>query len=189
MLAAPSSRTLDEHVTTRSFLIGITALCVFAVAACGGSQVQGTATSAPGTTSADTETTSPSTSESNDLASVNPCSLLTKEEITALGVKREPERDKIGTSDACKFRPTGYSLIIGTRANLGLSQVQGSGGPVTDTTIGGRKAKQSGASGSCLIAMEVTATSRVDIQATGDPADLCDRASKVAGLVEPKLPR
>lgn len=186
MLAVPSPRTWTKYVTTRSLVIGITAACALVVAACGGPQVEGTPTSAPGTTSAGAETTSPSPTKSTGLADTDPCSLLTKAEQTELGVTREPERDKVGTADTCKLRlPEFQSVLVGIRKNLGLSQVQANGGQITDTTVSGRKAKQVAgqAAGSCLIALDVSESSRVDVT-TGD----CSTALKVAELVEPKLP-
>ena len=60
--------------------------------------------------------------------------------------------------------------------------------------IGSRKAKLVKApstKSSCLVAIEVTSTSRVDVGASANAslAEACDAATKVATAIEPKLPK
>jgi hypothetical protein len=60
-----------------------------------------------------------------------------------------------------------------------------------DIKIGDRPAKKlSGTtSGSCLVALEVSSSSRVDVTFLAPPKeDSCPTALRVAELVEPKLP-
>lgn len=180
-------------VTSRISLIGIAFASALVLTACGGPDVKGTPTSAPGTatetSSGSTETTAPS--KIKDLAGTDPCSLLTKDELTQLQVKREPLREKVGTADSCGLRLPGYSVGVDVRTSLGLSQVQSNGGQITDITVNGRKAKQVAgqAAGSCLVALDVTESSRVDVQVGGDSADKCEKAKQIAEMVAPKLPK
>lgn len=176
-------------MTSRSLLIGITTVAVFTLAACGEPDVKGTPTSASEPTSTSSETTSIPTA---NLADTDPCTLLTKAELAQLQPKREPERQKRSLVDSCNLRLPGYAAGVDIRTDVGLSEVRANGGQITDTTINGRKAKQvSGqvAGNGCLVALDVTESSRVDVQVAGDGTEQCAKAKQIAELVAPKLPK
>jgi hypothetical protein len=106
-----------------------------------------------------------------------------------LGATGGTEREKIGSADTCLWNPKDSSLIIGIRTNVGLSGVLVTG-EITDITVGHHQAKKlMGAGGSCIVAIGITSSSRVDVTLNGpSKTDPCPQALQVAQLVEPKLP-
>jgi hypothetical protein len=79
---------------------------------------------------------------------------------------------------------------VAIRTNVGLSGFLANGGTVHDITVGTHQAKQVlDDSGSCVVGIGVSDSSRVDVTATpGATADPCPVAGKLANLIEPKLP-
>lgn len=101
------------------------------------------------------------------------------------------EGDSSGSCTA-DFNST-VSFTIKAHPDLGLADVV-PGGQQSETEVGSRKAKlvkESTTKTSCLMAVEVTDTSRVDVAASAYSSldETCDAATKVAVAIEPKLPR
>lgn len=180
-------------MTSRIILTALAAGALVAMSACSGGQSAGTPrpeTNAQATTTTTTASTSPS-ADSGSIKDKDPCSLLSSTEASGLGATGAPKREMVGTKDTCKWKSSDSNFHVGIRTNLGLAQVQADGGKLTDTTVRGRPAKQvsEDTAGTCIIALEVTSSSRVDVTVTPPPkGDGCPLALKVAELVEPKLP-
>lgn len=181
-------------MNSRIVLASLAAAVLVAITACTGS-TPGDAKPTPDSSSSSSSdgTTSPptSTKASGSLADTDPCSLLTRSEAEqVLGpLKKDPAQEKLGSSLTCEFSPTGKSLSVGTRTNVGLAGVP-AGGEIKDVTVGSHQAKQGLlAGGSCGVYLGVTSSSRVDVVLNaGASTDPCPLALKVAELVEPKLP-
>lgn len=97
----------------------------------------------------------------------------------------------VGTAHVCEFDSNDFSMGVGIRTNVGLKDFQAAGGTVQDTTIGSHQAKEDTetSSSSCVVALGVTDTSRVDVTVTSiGTSDPCPTALTLAQLVEPKLP-
>jgi hypothetical protein len=179
---------------SRITLACLTAAAIATVTACGGS-TQGQAKPAPDAVSASpspsstTHTASSLSDPGNPLKNTDPCTLLTRSEAQGLEATGGTKRQKIGSADTCLWNPKDSSLIVGIRTNVGLSGVQATGA-ITDITIGNHQAKKlMGAGGSCVVAIGVTSSSRVDVTLNGpSKTDPCPPALQVAQLVEPKLP-
>ncbi|MFD5831555.1 DUF3558 domain-containing protein [Lentzea sp. NPDC060358] len=182
-------------MNTRIVLAGLAAAMLVAVTACTSSTTDGEPKPMPksGSSSSNDSATSPSTSTkaSSSLADADPCSLLTRSEAEqVLGpLKEAPAQETLGSSLTCEFSPTGKSLSVGTRTNVGLSGVPAGGG-MKDLAVGGHQAKQGLlAGGSCGVYLGITSSSRVDVVLNaGASTDPCPLALKIAELVEPKLP-
>jgi hypothetical protein len=157
------------------------------------------------TTTADVEPTTTSNRTSprqtssqgadDSLADVEPCSLMSDEDKTRLGLRNEEDRE-IGGARLCKWvagtSSSTYSVGVGIRDSQGLAEVVGADGTPKPISVGGREAREArDTSGeTCLVAIGVSDSSRVDIQAIGpDMAQMCETAHEFAELVEPKLPR
>lgn len=179
-------------------LAGLATLLV-GVAACGGSPTFGQPTAAPSSPSSasgggqDSGSASPSPAGNAGGLPVNqPCSLLSSTQITQLGASTQPTQDMVGSAHSCEIQTDQDHIIVGIRTNGGLGDFTeaSSGGPVHDTTVGSHQAKQSvGNTGSCVIAIGVAASSRVEVTVTGDgTTDPCPVAQTVAKFVEPNLP-
>jgi hypothetical protein len=180
-------------VKPRIALAGLAA-ALFAISACSG-PVDGQAQPASETT-ANSTTRSPAgptttTRSGTTLDDIDPCTLLTPDEAEQVAgpLREKPTREDLGTARGCEFKPKSSSFAVDIRTNVGLSGVQAPG-EVADVKIGSHDAKQFiGTTRSCVIAMGVTASSRVDVvMTTSSDKDPCQLARKIAELVEPRLP-
>ncbi|WP_158847023.1 DUF3558 family protein [Saccharothrix deserti] len=155
----------------------------------GGTATPGTTGSTPTEQTSDTTSTKPSTG-GGSLADFDTCGALN-------AVAPQLNLTEITPDDADKcdaeFSPT-TSVALQIWPDKGLADVVTTTGEVSSTTVGSRKAtmlKGSTTDESCLIAVEVTATSRVDVvgSSNNSQADSCDAVTKVATAIEPKLPK
>jgi len=152
------------------------------------------------TTSAPTTSSQPSTSDEG-LAALDPCDLFTPATKTALGVTGSPEPDETRSAKLCQFKvakETGaesYTLAVAVYPKLGIDKVA-STSEQKPLTIGSHRAIQSHGSANstaCAVALEVTATSRVDVLGSGAGGGMradviCPKVLDAAKLVEPELP-
>lgn len=173
-------------------LVGL-AMVMLGVAACssstGGQPTVG-ATTEGGPTSSDSTSGSPPSTGAGALPVDQPCSLLSSADLMQLGVSTPASADMVGTAHVCEMDTAADHLAVAIRTDLGLSQFQASGGTIQDTTIGSHPAKQViDNTGSCIIGIGITDSSRVDVTVTAvDTTNPCPVATTVANLVAPKLP-
>jgi hypothetical protein len=166
-----------------------------AVLTAGCTGTNGTATPTP--TSGTTPTSGGSDSASG-LAAVKPCDLLTQAEITSLGLDYPGEAEQVGTSDGCDWTRSGAGgLRAGIRTTSGVKDLNLDGEKITDIKVGKYEAKKVEAADRakhlCTIAISVSDSSSVTVignigLTSEDTAAACDRASKAAELIAPKLP-
>jgi hypothetical protein len=138
-------------------------------------------------------TSSGSTVAPGPLKDVSPCSLLSAAEVANLHAGASKETNVNG-SRGCDFeKGTGFALSVSIWDDLGLDDVLATGGKKSIADVGGHKAVQAkGGIDACVIAVELTKTSRVDSIVTttdGNDQKSCDLALQVAKLVEPRLPK
>jgi hypothetical protein len=160
------------------------------VVACGADPIAGSPTSGAGSVVPPSTRLPSSPNPARSLPYDAPCSLLSSNDLQQLGASTPASRDDLLTSHGCSFETANASIDIGVRVNVGLAGFRADGGTITSPTIGHHAAKQDqDRTGSCVIALGVTNTSRVDVTATANnEADACPIALQVARLVEPKLP-
>lgn len=126
------------------------------------------------------------------LKNVEPCTLLSPEEVADLHAGA-PKSEVIGYARTCRFTGgKGFIVSYGIFDEAGLDAIKAKG-PITPVpTVGTHRAVQSvGGIDTCAISIEVTKTSRVDVHGTDDNGDeqrACALAMTLAKLVEPKLP-
>ncbi len=105
------------------------------------------------------------------------------------------EIEKEGSTGCGARYGTTVSLGLKTFLDIGLKEVSGgSNAEFSDTTIGSRKAKlvkKAYSDSACAVAIEVSATSRVDVVASANISldEACAAANAVATAIEPKLPK
>jgi hypothetical protein len=141
------------------------------------------------------------TSNSNaasGLEAVKPCDLLKQGEVTSLGLDYPGEAEKVASSNGCYWSVSGNGgLRAGIRTNSGVKDLNLSGDKLSEIKVGKYKATrveaQDGAKNACTIAISVSDSSSVLVIAntsltSTDTAAACDRASKAADLIAPKLP-
>jgi len=136
------------------------------------------------------------TSESGGpgLDQIEPCDLLTGDDLSRLGLSGGDDAD-FGDSPGCDWSKSGdFGVLIGLSPDLGAEEANLSGATPEPITLGSHDAlrveEQGGAEGSCAILIVVSDSSYVDVSATagGDTPKACDKANEVAELIEPKLP-
>ena len=148
------------------------------------------------TTASDTPT-STSKAAASGLASMKPCDLLTESEVTSLGLRYPGEQKKVASAERCSWLVSGNGgLAAGIRADKGAKDLDLRGDKVSKTTIGKFEATkieaQDGAKNLCTIVISVTESASVqvignlDLSST-DTAGACERATKAAELIAPKL--
>lgn len=135
--------------------------------------------------------TASSAGASASLANYKPC-----DELTAVaGQLPLTEIEKEGTTGCGARYGTTVSLGVKAFLDIGLKDVSGGANATfSDTNIGSRKAKlvkRAFSDSACAVAIEVSATSRVDVVASANTSldEACDAATKIATAIEPKLPK
>ncbi len=132
----------------------------------------------------------------NPLADIDPCSLLSNDELSEYGTFPPGKRDDRGVGRVCEFQkdrdPTepGRVISVNLREQQSVEDVLEQGYGVQRAESDGRRYARVPGAGACLIAIEVTATSRADINviATEGRQKSCEIADEVGALIEPKLP-
>ncbi|WP_367134409.1 DUF3558 family protein [Saccharothrix sp. HUAS TT1] len=169
----------------------VLALTVLGVVATG-CTTQGDPTPAPtGSTSAEetseATTTSKPSGGGDSLADFDTCEALNS--VAAQLNLTEVEAD--GKSCDAEFSAT-TSVTVKAQPSLKIADAVGK--EVSSIDVGPRKgalATEPASSSSCLVAIEVTATSRVDVVGSANASldEACDAAKAVAEAIEPKLPK
>ncbi|WP_110079405.1 DUF3558 domain-containing protein [Actinokineospora spheciospongiae] len=151
------------------------------------------------TTPPSTASSQPPSTSDGGLDTLDPCDLLTPAAKTALGVTGPPEPDETRIAKLCQFTVAketaaeSYALTVAIYPKLGIDKVNFIN-EKKSLTIGSHRAIQgygSATSNACAVALEVTATSRVDVLGSGGggpPGSICPQVLDAAKLVEPELP-
>ena len=159
----------------RFLLVPVVALLALGLAGCSdetaGDATPGQSTNRPTIPGGDTSTEAPAESSEpgggdSGTGQLQPCDLLTADELAR------------------------FNLGEGVEDELGTDQVQTSGSK-EPMKVGSHDAvRYDGVLGTCVVAIGVTDTSRVDVTAAadGDLQKACTVAKQAAQLVEPKLP-
>lgn len=128
------------------------------------------------------------------LETIDPCVLLTAEHLRMFGA-RDGERDDVAGTRGCVWTiPDGNGLFsVSFVSDKGIDDVVVGQGEVSEVRVVDRRAKivkEINRRGECMLAMATTRNSRVDVDSLYrvDTVTACERAMKVAELVEPQLP-
>ncbi|MFD9962921.1 DUF3558 family protein [Amycolatopsis sp. NPDC058986] len=133
-------------------------------------------------------------------ASLDPCTLVSGSDLSTYGTFDGPAKQDVGAGarDCQLVRQRAnasddtLTVDITVRDNAGLDALpDNGGGKKPGTMTSGRKAVQAPQPPEgCVLALAVGTGSRVDVSiVSADSAKACDIASKVADVVEPKLPK
>jgi hypothetical protein len=141
----------------------------------------------------------PTSSSGNQsvLASIKPCDLLTESDVKAIGLTYPGEDADIGTADGCDWRVSGNGgLSASIRTKTGVKDLNFKGNKISEIAVGKFTATKveapEGDKAACTVLISVSETSSVSIQSnldltSTDTAAACDRATKAADLIAPKL--
>lgn len=144
------------------------------------------------------ESATPPENGGSPTAGLAPCSLLSAGDLSQFGTFAEGEPKELGGARGCDFdkelksaSDDSVGVSVAVRDEQGVAEVSDLGSGVQAGNVpSGRKAASTSGNGTCLIALEVTETSRVDVGAvTNTDEQACEIADAVAEIVEPKLPK
>ncbi|MFC3449471.1 DUF3558 family protein [Amycolatopsis speibonae] len=172
------------------------AAAALVLAACS-SEKPGSASPAPSAPPAQSSASSAPATSGGDTASIDPCSLVSAADLASYGTFKPPTSENAGGARLCTLSKEaataaeGLSIGVGVRDTQGLDTVSDAGNGKTSGNVNGRKAVLAPRPpGGCLMALELTASARVDVLIAGEDTEkACGIAEKVADLVEPKLPK
>lgn len=174
-------------------LVACGAGLTLAVTACSGET--GKATPAP--TSAAATSSTGGTSAAGVLTGIEPCDLLTDAEAASLGLGAPGEPDEVGNADTCLWSQSGNGgVTAGVRPDQGFDDLDYAGDPTSPVRLGefeGVKIESpNGGKGTCHVVIRVSDSASVQVVAqlkatSTDTAAACERATKAAELIAPKL--
>lgn len=134
-----------------------------------------------------------------DIDAVEPCSLLTDDELAQFGEFKAPDEKEVGTARTCTYLAERTSASneqasvgFAVRDNVGVADLTDHGYGVQEgqTVTTGREATQAKTDDGCTVALAVGEGARVDTVVLGmDPNKACATANKIAEIVDPKLPK
>jgi hypothetical protein len=147
----------------------------------------------PGAGGTATNPSRPSSTNPDDspIKDTDPCTLLTPTETSELGVGEAKPLNASSGSRGCEWIASGqFAIHVKSYSTRGIKDVQATGEIKSLPTVGRHQAVQSMYGTACAVSIEITKTSRVDASASadGDNAKSCQIATRLAQVIEPKLP-
>lgn len=149
-------------------------------------------------TSTTTKSTTSSTStggKQSALDAIDPCGLLSASDVARFGA-RPGKRNDIGGAIGCGWTVPGQGTFgIALRSKQSVDSIVVGKGRIVDQSVGshqGKRLEEPDGVGACLVSIAVSDSSRVDVDGVAthtDNAKACDFATRVAELIEPKLPK
>lgn len=188
----------------RVAFLPVVAVVAFVSSACSGDE-EGTAqpgadpseASVPASSSSSNSSAMPGGDAS--LADLDPCSVLTTEQVRQHADVKKPENSDVGGALTCTWhaQPVENSaaltptVAVAIRDNGGVNSLGDLGEGIQHVSEGGREYSRTQGYGNCAIAIGVTDNSRVDVMVTGSQtnADACRIANSLTEAAEPKVPR
>jgi hypothetical protein len=187
---------MNRATTVRVLLAGAIGLAVLTTAC--GTSTAGSPQPTPTTRSNPSAPDRSNTPENNALANLEPCDLLSSEEVGRLGLGYPGEEERVGGADTCSWYVSGNGgASAGIRPDQGIDDLNYKGDHAVPTKIGKYDATRIeaplNAKYICHVVISTSKSSTVQVIATidavsTDTAAACDRATKTAELIAPKLP-
>ncbi|WP_085978115.1 DUF3558 domain-containing protein [Saccharomonospora glauca] len=134
-----------------------------------------------------------STSSGPASLSIDPCELLTADDLAEVG-EFEKEYMEGGGARSCRWQETfesggnGFTFGLSVRDAQGIDTVKDIGNGLKQDEVNQRPtvSTQDPMSGDCTLALKLSDSSRVDVTVLGEGG--CEIAEVIAGMVEPRLP-
>ncbi|TLW93874.1 DUF3558 domain-containing protein [Saccharomonospora piscinae] len=141
--------------------------------------------------------TSSSNPSSSIGSSIDPCELLSAEDLAEVG-DFKPTYKEQGGARACHWQNSvkdggdGFVFAVSVRDSQSIETVNDEGGGIREDEVNERPSVVTGDPkfDDCAIVMKLDDMSRVDVTVPGDPGsdNSCEVAKVIAGMVEPRLP-
>jgi Protein of unknown function (DUF3558) len=183
-------------------LAAVLAACVIGLAGCASGSAGGAADGEaadgvfPEDSASAQERAEPTEQVESGTSALQPCELLTAEDLTALDLPTETEEISLGPARGCQWQRPHTADKVGGTVTLAIMDALSIDEVVSDTapkplTVGSHDAmRYTDGAGGCGISIAVTESSRVDVFGTSD-GNLkrgCKIAKRAAELVEQHLP-
>jgi hypothetical protein len=177
------------------------AAIVLVVTGCTSTQAGTPSPAATTSSGAATSGTSPAGPGGATTTSLDPCSLLLASDLTSYGTFIGPNKREEFGARSCGYvtqvknsSDPQLGVDVNVRDTQTVDALNDLGGGITQGKVNGRRSALAAGSpdlGSCVLAMAVGTSSRVDVFITSatDTKQACDVATKVADTVEPRLPK
>jgi Protein of unknown function (DUF3558) len=187
----------SRHSVGRVAMAGVAACLVLVIQACTNVS-QGTPSAASSTSTPSVSTSAPTTSPTGAAASpldnVDPCTLLTTDELAQLGFPpAHRNAPLIAGRVSCSSATPQASIGVYVDVKRGLADLNTNGASrVEDRTVGdrqGRLVEKPGGYCDVDLAVAAKASVTVSMAAFKNQAQACTVAESAAALVEPRLPR
>ncbi len=130
--------------------------------------------------------------------SIEPCELLSVNDLVGYGDFSEGEYEEVGGARTCYWQLSskggveGFIVSLNVRDAQNVDSVNDVGGGIDEYDVDGRAAARvsNPRFGDCTIALAIDSQSRVDVVVNGLSSvdESCPVAEEVAGMVEPRLP-
>jgi hypothetical protein len=173
----------------RSLTLPALATAVLGITACSGGVGDVTNTTTPSASVTSGNTGSPSGNASDPLASLDPCSLLTSEQVGQLGLTPQGPKT-VASARGCSWAK-GPTYVIGIHfiEGKGLDDPNDGTGQNTKISLPDHDAVETDKGSGCGVEIAITRTSFVFVQASeGGGPNECPISQQYATLIEPKLP-
>ncbi|HJP78545.1 MAG TPA: DUF3558 family protein [Pseudonocardiaceae bacterium] len=165
----------------RSLILPMLLVVGLGIVACSGGE---TGTAIPSSSS--TTPTSAPQSSNNPVAAIDPCTLLSQDDLTNLGLTSTgPEHTAKSRGCGWQKGPT-YSLGIYADASQGIDELRD--GSSTTAPLQSHDAIKTPSNVDCSIDIAITKSSSVSVSIAMTNGDECGIAMQYATLIEPKLP-
>jgi hypothetical protein len=172
------------------FIRLILAASVLGLAGCAATEATPSVTPGAGTAAA-AASAAPAT------AGIDPCSLISVNDLSRYGTFTGPDAAEMGGARVCMYQrklASASDIELGVSINVrdkqGLSLDNELGGGAKSGKVGGRDSVEARGESACVLELAVGDRARVDLSITGDTVDVsCAVAQRLATIVEPKLPR
>ncbi|TLW90359.1 DUF3558 domain-containing protein [Saccharomonospora piscinae] len=149
------------------------------------------ATSSSGTTTTGLSSAAPVS------ASIDPCDLLSSEDLAEAG-NFEPKYDEGGGARSCYWQRSGadggdgFTFAVNVRDAQSVDTVKDLGAGLVNLEVNERPAviSKKPKFGDCTLALKLDEQSRVDVAIPGEDEtdEACEVAETIAGMIEPRLP-
>ncbi len=190
-------KAMESMIIKRASFVAPLVL-LFGLTACSGEERGIAEPKVPSSSSA--EESGPATTSSVEPASlsVDPCELLTADDLAEVG-EFETEYKEGGGARSCQWQNSSsgngdvFTFGLSVRDSQGIDTVNDIGNGLEHVEVNQRPAvsTQDPVSGDCTLALEIDASSRVDVTVLGEGDgldDSCEIAEVIAGMMEPRLP-
>lgn len=131
-------------------------------------------------------TTSASSSSNNAVAAIDPCALLSPDDVTKLGLTSRGREDTAKSHGCGWSKGATYSFGIYADPTQGLDALRAANS--TTLPLASHDGMQTANGIDCLVDIAITKSSSVGISIEAGGGNACGIAAQYATLIEPKLP-